>query len=63
MVSLICEIEGEKKKGKLIDREQIGDCHKGGRDGREMGEGGQPIQSSSYKISKFWGCNPWWLRW
>ena len=23
----------------------------------EMGEGGQKVQSSSYNINKFWGCN------
>lgn len=34
-----------------------------GRGGREMGEGGQPIQSSSCKVNKSWACNPWWLRW
>ena len=60
MVSVICEIGKKKKnkppKTKLADREQIGDCHR--EKWREMGEGGQPIQSSSYKINKSWDVIP-----
>ena len=38
-------------------REQIGDCQRGGELGvGKMGKGDQKVQSSSYKISKSWGC-------
>ena len=38
-------------------REQIGGCHRQGMGVSEMVEGSQKIQTSSYKISKSWGCN------
>ena len=37
-------------------REQIGGCQRWGV-ADEMGESGQKIQTSSYKINKSWGCN------
>ena len=42
-------------------RKQIGDCQRpGGQVGlgrHEMGEGGQKVQTSTYKINKFWEYN------
>ena len=39
-------------------REQIGGCQRGGVAGLgEMSEGGQKVQTSYYRINKFWGCN------
>ena len=37
--------------------EQIGGCQSWGLGVGEMGEGGQKVQASSYKINKSWGCN------
>ena len=51
--------ESLKKKKKLIDTEnrlvvtRFGENGVGGK----MGEGGQKVQISRYKINKSWGCN------
>ena len=37
-------------------REQISGCQRQ-EVGDEMGEGGQNLQTFSYKINKSWGCN------
>ena len=48
-----------KKKKKLThrNREQIGSHQRQGARSRGIGEGGQKVQTSNYKINKFWGCN------
>ena len=51
MISIIC---GMKKKKAHRYKEQIGGSQRLGLG--EMGEGGQNIQTSSYKIIKSWGC-------
>ena len=38
-------------------REQTGGCDRQGWRVGEMGKGGQKVQTSSYKISKSWGCD------
>lgn len=42
-------------KPKLIETEQIGTCQ--GRGRREMGGGGQSVQTSTYKTTQFGGPN------
>ena len=49
------ESKKQKKKNELTETEQIGDCQRQGME--EMKEDGQKVQTSSYKINKFWGCN------
>ena len=46
----------QQQQNELIDTENrlvVARCVCGG----EMGEGGQMVQTSSYKINKSWGCN------
>ena len=48
----------ELKKEKIYsDQEPIGGCQGQGVGVGEMGEGGQEIQTSSYKRNKSWGSN------
>lgn len=42
----------QKKKKAHWNRDHIGGCQVG-----EIGEGGQKVQTSSYKINNSWGCN------
>ena len=46
-----------KKNETHRNRDQIGSCQRQGLRVGEMGEGGQKVQTPSYKISKFWGFN------
>ena len=54
MISLI---SGRKKKKDHRYREQFGGCQKRGMGVLKMGEGGQNVQTSTYKINKSWRCN------
>ena len=54
MISLICRMLKKQNKTKLIDREQIGGCHRWGVGRWGVGEEGQKVQTCSYKS---WGCN------
>ena len=44
---------GSKKKPTTIETEQFGVCQKWGGGLEEMGDG-QKVQTSSFKINKFW---------
>ena len=69
MLSEISQVEEEKycmislyvesKKTELRNREQIGGCQGQGGEGLlgEMVEGGQRVQTSSFNMNKFSGCN------
>lgn len=46
----------KSNKIKLTETEPSGGCRKGGGVGK-MSKMGQKVQTFSYKISKFWGCN------
>ena len=50
---------GQKQTQAHRVKEQTGCCSDevGRGNGHEMGEGGQKLQTSSYKINKLWGCN------
>ena len=60
MIPSICGIKQTKQNKAQSHREQIGGCQNRkmlwGGDG-EMGEVGQNIRTSSYKIGKSWGYN------
>ena len=48
----------QQKKPKLIDTEnRLVVARGGGREWGEWGEGGQKVQTSHYKVNKFWGSN------
>ena len=50
----------ESRETKFIETEVICVVARGGRCGMGdggLGEGGQKIKTSSFKVSKFWGCN------
>ena len=47
----------KKEKTKFIETESRLVIARGRGGVGEMGEGGQSVQTSSYKMSKFWGCN------
>ena len=50
-------VESKKQKPELIDTENRLVVVRGREWGMgEMGEGGQKVQTSSYKINKYWGC-------
>ena len=46
-----------KKKQTCRNRADWWQPEVGGREVGEMGEGGQKVQISSYKMNKSWGCN------
>ena len=48
-------MESKRKKQVQKYKEQIAGCW--GRDGGKIGEAGQKVQTSSYKMNKSWGCN------
>ena len=54
---ITCGILKNKKTQTHAYREQIGSCQRWGLGAGKMGEGGQKVQISSYKICKSWGCN------
>ena len=50
-------VESKKQKPELIDTENRLVVVRGREWGMgETGEGGQKVQTSSYKINKYWGC-------
>ena len=52
LISLYVESKKNQTHGY---REQIGGCQR--QELGEMGEDGQKVQTFSYKITNFWGCN------
>ena len=51
-------VESKKQKYKLVDTEnRLVVARGGGRRVGKMGEGGQKVQTSSYKINKSQRCN------
>ena len=53
------ESKKQNQQNKLIDADHrlVVAREKSGVEMSEMDEGGQNVQTSSYKISKLWGCN------
>ena len=56
MVLLTCGTLETKPNTKLIARENRLMLPEVGLEVDKIGEGGQKIKTSSYKINKFWGC-------
>ena len=51
-------VESKKNKKQIHrNRDQICGCQKQGGGVGELDEGGQKVQTSGYKINKYWGYN------